>query len=94
VHHYKTCFMANDRDINQHGQVSPDTGNAGRERTEQFNELSELSLEERMAVADQIGVPVQDAGEAAAMGTISGGEEGSGTSYEIEEESMDEETDR
>jgi hypothetical protein len=85
--------MANDRDINQHGQVSPDSGNAARDRTEQFNELSELSLEERMAVADQIGVPVQNAGEAAAMDTISGDEGGSETGYVIEEESMDEETD-
>jgi hypothetical protein len=76
--------MLNDRDINERRQVSSDSGNAARDRTEQFNELSELSLEERMAVADQIGVPVQNAGEAAAMGTISSEEDGSDTGYEIE----------
>lgn len=66
--------MANDRENIQQNQTG--TGNAehlDRDRNEQFNELSELSLEERMAVADQIGVPVNDMGEAVATGTMQSG---------------------
>ena len=63
--------MTDDRDYNP----QPGTGigdNDDRDRTEQFNELSETSLEERMAVADRLGIPAGSVGEAAATGTISG----------------------
>jgi hypothetical protein len=88
--------MANDRDYNpqQHEQ----TGGAesqGRDRKDQFNELSELSLEERMAVADQIGVPVESVSDAASLGTMSGRDDLAGGSNDrMEEESTGEETDR
>ncbi|NTS41626.1 hypothetical protein HRG84_11980 [Flavisolibacter sp. BT320] len=61
--------MTNERDITEPlgpGRENEET--TGHDRVEQFNELSELSLEERMNVADQMGIPVQDAGEAAATG--------------------------
>ena len=84
----------NDRDKAQKPQ--PDTGsteNQNLERTEQFNELSELSLEERMNVADQIGVPRNNMEDAVASGTIRGYDESeTGRNDEIEEET--ETTDR
>ena len=61
--------MVNDREINP--QHQPDTGNAensGTDHRDQFNELSELSLLERMNAADQIGIPVQSVGNAVATG--------------------------
>jgi hypothetical protein len=87
-------YMAIDKESNQQpGTGSPE--NLDRDRIEQFNELSELSLEERMAVADRIGIPVENVGEAAATGTMSGGDDAAGGSTdEMEEESASEETDR
>ena len=88
--------MANDRENNP--QQQPGTGSAenlGHDRVDQFNELSELSLEERMNVADQIGVPVQNVSDAAALGTASGRDDASGGSGDrMEEQSTGEETDR
>ena len=63
--------MADNRERAQQHQTG--TGNAENPDTlpkEQFNELSELSLEERMNVADQIGIPVNNLGDAAATGTM------------------------
>lgn len=57
-----------------HPQQQSTTGKAKLqegERKPAFNELSELSLEERMAVADRIGIPVEDVREAAFDGTAS-----------------------
>jgi hypothetical protein len=86
--------MANDREIQQQ-KGTGSAENLGRERQEQFNELSELSLEERMAVADQIGVPVQNVGDAAATGAMSGRDDAAGAPDDgMEEESSGEETDR
>jgi len=59
----------------QHDPGGEPENNSGKGRKEQFNELSELSLEERMKVADQLGVPVYNAGDAAATGTMRGGDE-------------------
>ena len=84
--------MANDRKNIQQQDETAD--NMGRERTEQFNELSELSLEERMAVADQIGVPVQNMREAVATGTISSDEDAAEDLNNEMEEDMDEEADQ
>ena len=66
-------FMTNDREHNQPRR--PATGNEenpGHGHKEQFNELSELSLEERMAVADKIGIPAENEGDAVVTGTTSG----------------------
>src|SRR4051794_32763964 len=88
--------MANDREMEQ--QRQPGTGsaeNTGKDRKEQFNELSELSLEERMAIADQIGVPVRDVSDAAATGAMSGRDDAAGGSNDgMENESTGEETER
>ena len=88
--------MANDRENNLQGQpVTGGAENTGSDRIEQFNELSELSLEERMNVADQIGVPVENLGEAAALGTISGRDDAAGSADAgTEEQSTSEELDR
>lgn len=79
-------------------QVQQGTGsaeNTGSNRQEQFNELSELSLEERMAVADRIGVPASDVSDAAALGTASGRDDlAGGFNDGMEEESTGEETER
>lgn len=57
-------------------------------RKEQFNELSELSLEERMAVANQIGIPVENAGDPALTGTMGAdNEEAESPTNQPEEES-------
>lgn len=65
--------MQNDKDNNPNRQQeTSSTENAGENSKEQFNELSELSLEERMNVADRIGVPVRDVSDAAATGVLSG----------------------
>lgn len=63
--------MENERGMAQQQQPGANSGNKFENTTkEQFNELSELSLEARMAVADQIGVPVNNLGDAAALGTM------------------------
>lgn len=88
--------MANDR--GNDGQVQRGTGGAesqGRDRNEQFNELSSLSLEERMNVADQIGVPAESVGDAASTGAASGRDDLAGGSGDrMERESTGEETER
>lgn len=61
--------MKNDREKVQQ-QGTPSTEDQDQERTEQFNELSELSLEERMNVADQIGIPVNNVEDAVATGAM------------------------
>ncbi len=87
--------MVNDRENNRQQPTSGGAENGDRDRTEQFNELSELSLEERMAVADQIGIPTGNVGEAAATGTISGSDDAQGTSNgRFEEERTGVEPDR
>ena len=88
--------MANDRDERQQGQ--PGTGsaeNTGRERDHQFNEMTELSLEERMNVADQIGVPVESVSDASETGAMSGRDDAAGGSGDrMEEQSTGQTTDR
>lgn len=65
--------MMNDREKAQPPQKDREGDeNFDQDQIEQFNELSELSLEERMNVADRMGIPVESAGEAAATGTASG----------------------
>ncbi len=85
--------MANNSEKNlHHQQGAGDSENGSMDRTEQFNELSELSLEERMNVADQMGVPVESAGEAAATGAMRGADDNAGVSNDrMEEESTREE---
>ena len=62
---------------------------------DQFNELSELSLEERMAVADRMGIPVYNEPDAAAKGTGSGNNDSQGGANErMDTGSTDEERDR
>lgn len=63
--------MANDNEnsLQQKGDESAE--NNDRQRMDQFNELSELSLEERMAMADKIGIPVRNADEATLISTMS-----------------------
>ena len=56
-------------------QVRNGEENIGEDRIEQFNELSELSLEERMNVADQIGVPVINESNTVEIGTLSGSDD-------------------
>jgi len=83
--------MTNDRDNTQ--QPYSDTEgeeNSGNARQEQFNELSELSLEARMNVADMLGIPVNDIGEAVALGTIRDRDE----STESANDRMEEENER
>lgn len=76
--------MAFDRENSGQPQRGTDSSeNLGRERKEQFNELSELSLEERMNVADKIGIPVEN------VSGIAGGSDD-----RMEEESTGEEIDR
>lgn len=63
--------MENDKKVPH--QQQPGTGNTeneGKFRNVQFNELSEVDLEARMNVADQIGVPINNLGDAAALGTM------------------------
>lgn len=67
--------MINDSDKVQHQKDRERDEAFDQDRVEQFNELSEISLEERMNVADKIGIPVDNAGEAAATGTASGVDE-------------------
>jgi hypothetical protein len=80
--------MTNDRDNTQ--QPYPDAEreeNNSSARLEQFNELSELSLEERIAVADRIGIPVNDIREAVALGTMQNRDESTeGLDRTIEDE--------
>jgi hypothetical protein len=83
--------MTNDRNNTQ--QPYSDTEgeeNSGNARQEQFNELSELSLEARMNVADRLGIPVNDIGEAVALGTIRDRDE----STESANDRMEEENER
>ena len=88
--------MANEREDNQ--QVQPGTGsaeNAGNDRTEQLNELTELSLEERMAVADKIGVPTEQVSDISDTGMLSGRDDAAGGSGDrMEDENTGKETDR
>jgi hypothetical protein len=78
--------MMNDREKTQQQPAE----NHDHERTEQFNELSELSLEERMNVADQIGIPANNVEDAVATGTAGSDDE---TADRIEEESTGGDTD-
>jgi hypothetical protein len=88
--------MANERDDLQQGQ--PGTGsaeNTGQERNQQFNEMTELSLEERMKVADQIGVPVDNVADASQTGAMSGRDDAAGGSGDrMEDLSTGQDTDR
>ena len=88
--------MANDKERSgQRQQGSGSAENLGRDRKEQFNELSELSLEERMAVADRIGIPTEDVSDAGETGAMSGRDDAAGGSGDrMEEERTGEETDR
>ena len=86
--------MTDDRN-QQTQQGTGSAENTGQERSQQFNEMSELSLEERMNVADQIGIPARDVIDASATGTSSGRDDLSGGSGDrMEEESTGEATDR
>lgn len=86
--------MATDRDHQQQSGTGS-AENLGMDRKEQFNELSELSLEERMKFADQLGIPVENVTDVAAMGGVSGRDDVAGGSNDgMEEESTGEETDR
>jgi hypothetical protein len=85
----------NSEKAQQHQPGSGRAENTGRNRKGQFNELSELSLEERIAVADQIGVPLEDVRDAAATGAMSGRDDALGGSNDgMEEETTGGETDR
>lgn len=88
--------MANDKEYNQHEE--PGAGRAEsteRGQKEQFNELSELSLEERMAVADQIGIPVNNLGDAVATGAMRDRDETADEQDSfIEEENTSDKTER
>lgn len=87
--------MANDSNNRQAQQETGRAENRGRDRQESFNELSELSLEERIAVANQIGVPAQSVSDAADTGAMSGRDDATGSSNDrMEEESTGEETGR
>jgi hypothetical protein len=90
VQQLKTIDMMSDRDNNQQAGLQSAENQQGR--TEQFNELSELSLEERMNAADHIGEPMSTVEEAVATGTVRGDEE-ERVDSEIEEENSDEEID-
>lgn len=81
--------MTNDREKAQQQQGTGSAENLGSERQEQFNELSELSLEERIAVADRIGIPVENMGDAAETGAMSGRDDLAGSSNEDMEEETD-----
>lgn len=88
--------MTNDREKaqQQRWEMEGDE-NSGKERVEQFNELSELSLEERMNVADRMGIPAESAGEAAATGTASGVDDAaSGSNNQVETDPKREEAER
>ena len=62
--------MENDKENSQRPQpVAGSAEDPATERKEQFNELSELSLEERMAVADRLGIPTAEVREGVALGT-------------------------
>jgi hypothetical protein len=88
--------MANDNEnFPQQQQGTGSAENVGGDRKEQFNELSELSLEERIAVADQIGIPVANVSDAAALGAMSGRDDlAGGPNDGMDEESTGDETDR
>ncbi|HEX8314850.1 MAG TPA: hypothetical protein VF609_07655 [Flavisolibacter sp.] len=88
--------MANERDNTPQAQEGTGSAeNTGRERTEQMNELTELSLEERMNVADQIGVPPEQVADVSDTGMLSGRDDASGGSGDrMEEQSTGNETDR
>ena len=65
--------MTNDRENSQQSQPQSESAEkTGSGRNKQFNELSELSLEERMAVADRIGLPVEDIDDDATTGAMTG----------------------
>lgn len=86
--------MADDKN-QQAQQGSGSAENAGLGRTRQFNEMSELSLEERMNVADQIGVPTEDVIDANTTGASSGRDDAAGGSGDrMEEENTGEATER
>lgn len=80
--------MINDREMEQQQPGREPKENFEHDRVEQFNELSELSLEERMNVADQMGIPVQDAGEAAATGRASAGDAAANPDSGMDEEPL------
>lgn len=85
----------NDRNDQTQQQGSGSAEQQGIDRQAQFNELSELSLEERMAVADKIGLPVQDVTDAFVTGTMSGRDDAAGAPNDgMEDESTGRETER
>ena len=88
--------MENQRDRDQ--QRQPGTGsaeNVDQPRQNQFNEMTELSLEERMNVADQIGVPARDVTDASATGAMSGRDDSAGGSGDrMEEQNTGQPTDQ
>jgi len=76
-------------------QQSSTEGAANQERPEQFNELSELSLEERMNVADQMGIPMTNVEDAVAKGNMRGDDDTREEANEqLGEEDAEEATDR
>lgn len=87
--------MINDREKAQQQKERERDETFDQDRVEQFNELSEISLEERMNVADKIGIPVDDVGEAAATGTASGvSEAASNPNERLERDRQHKEEDR
>lgn len=88
--------MADDRENGaQPQQGTSSAENGGGARKEQFNELSELSLEKRIAVADQIGVPAESVIDTDATGAMSGRDDAArGSGDKMEEESGIEETEQ
>ncbi|HYO23053.1 MAG TPA: hypothetical protein VER36_11660 [Flavisolibacter sp.] len=88
--------MANERESDyQPQQGTGSAENTDRDRTEQMNELTELSLEERMSVADKIGVPPEQVADVRDTGMLSGRDDLSGGSGDrMEDQNTGEETDR
>jgi hypothetical protein len=86
--------MANDQERSQ--QPQQESGSADSQSSnqqEQFNELSELSLEERMNAADQMGVPMNTK-DAVATGAMRGHGIEEDANDGIEIRSSEEENDR
>jgi len=87
--------MENRNNLQQSQQGSGSAENTGGERNHQFNEMTELSLEERMNVADQIGIPVDNVADASQTGAMSGRDDAAGGSGDrMEDENTGERTDR
>lgn len=84
--------MTNDREeAQQHQTETGSKENPGWDRIKQFIELSELSLEERMRVAAQLGIPMDNVGDVAVTGHTSGNDNaGVGTNDRMKEETKGE----